>query len=248
MAVDETAGRVFLAPFPTGSTLSILDARTGASLRTVTLGGSIVGLAVDETGAGVLVETAAPHRYGVSILDPRSGAIRHTTILGGASIVRAIPLLQPGQTLSAGLVVDERTGHAFVITGGTNRSGSTLSGHGRVTMLDARSGRVLHTATIAAFPIAAVVDTRAGRLLVADGTHGPVNAVSVLDTHSGAFVRSVRVRAVGVSFFMAVPLAVDAHSGRAFVVNRSSNSVSVLATRSGTRLRSVALRPAPVAP
>jgi hypothetical protein len=120
--------------------------------------------------------------------------------------------------------VDERTGHAFVITGGTNRIGNTLSGHGRVTMLDARSGRVLHTATIAAFPIAAVVDARVGRLLVADGTHGSANAVRVLDTHSGALVRSVRVRAAGVSFFTAVPPAVDARSGRAFLVNRSSNS------------------------
>jgi hypothetical protein len=138
-------------------------------------------------------------------------------------------------------VVDERTAHTSVVTGGTNRSGNTLSEHGRVTVLDARSGRVLQAATIAAFPIAAVVDARVGRLLVADGTYGPVNAVSVLDTHSGALVRSVRVRAMGVSFFMAVPLAVDTHSDRAFLVNRSSNSVSVLATRSGTLLRTVLL-------
>ena len=69
MAVDEAAARVFLAPFPTGSTLSVLDARTGARLRTVTLGGSIAGLAVDEADARLLVETAAPHHYGLSILN-----------------------------------------------------------------------------------------------------------------------------------------------------------------------------------
>lgn len=259
LVIDEAMGRLFLAPLPTGHTVSVLDARTLTTLRTVALAGAVVGLAVDEVAARVLVETSTAHSYGVSILDAHDGAIRRTitlgalTLLGKSFVLPSILVSRLSSTLRAGLIVDLRTSHAFVFRGGIQREGSTPAGTGRVTMLDTRSGTVLRTTRIAADAVAAVMDAGAGQLLVASTTvddgHGhyhPIGALSMLDTRSGTLVRAVRIAPLSGSYFLDTPLAVDARTGRAFLVNRRRNSVSVLDTGSGLLVRTVPLQPAPV--
>jgi YVTN family beta-propeller protein len=108
------------------------------------------------------------------------------------------------------LAVDVLTGRVFV----------TNVDSGSVSMLDARSGIVMRTVAVSAFPAAVTVDEHANRAFVvawgpADSSGRPIGpgGVSVLDARSGTLLRTISVgmrpRAV----------AVDEQIGRAFVVN-----------------------------
>jgi YVTN family beta-propeller protein len=215
VAVDTQSGRVFVAWG--AHRVSVLDARSGRVLRTLTgLGRTI---AVDEKTRRVFV--ANPSDDTVSVLDAWS-----------ATVLRRVRV---GHVPDA-LAVDGRRGHVFVANWGS------LS----VRMLDAKSGTVLTTSSVAVNPVALAVDQRVGRVF-AVGVANPMDqkggnnflaqltyaiayqvgrngAVSVLDARSGAVIRTVRVG----QFPAAV--AVDERVGRAFVTNTNSNSVSVLDT------------------
>jgi len=108
--VDARHGRAFVVARKEG-TVGLLDSRSGRLLRLVTVGGHLGGAAVD-SGAGRLVVTidGAPTQTGtlaspglVGVLDGRSGAIPRTIRVGIGP--RAV-------------AVDERTGHAVVVTSG----------------------------------------------------------------------------------------------------------------------------------
>jgi DNA-binding beta-propeller fold protein YncE len=98
-------------------------------------------------------------------------------------------------------------------------------------MLDARSGRLLSTASIGSagsYPIAMAADARTGRVVMATG-----NGVYVLDSHSGAPVRTV---AVGNAFGA---IAVDPQAGHAYVigqVNAGSSAATLPSNGSNTIL------------
>jgi hypothetical protein len=64
------------------------------------------------------------------------------------------------------LLVDAHAGHVFVTMTRVDRKGAGIA-PGQVAMLDARSGRILHTATVGANPTAMALDARHGRLIVA---------------------------------------------------------------------------------
>jgi DNA-binding beta-propeller fold protein YncE len=116
--VDAHRGHVFVAnlgdPTLIDGTVLMLDARTGALLHTIPVGGAPLALAVDErTGRAIVLGTnggvrAFLNRSGLSsefapdtlsVLDTRTGAILRTIRVGGD--LRAV-------------VVDARTHHAFV--------------------------------------------------------------------------------------------------------------------------------------
>lgn len=100
LAADPRTARVFVvnqghisaADHPDGAgSVSVLDARTGAVLRTVTLDLNAVAVAVDERRGLVLVTTAGPtglpdngpvRKGKLYILDARTGAIRHVLAVG----------------------------------------------------------------------------------------------------------------------------------------------------------------------
>lgn len=109
IVADERSGRVFvLAGFtefvPGDSNISELDARSGALLRTMTVGPHAMGMAVDTVTGRLYVGSAR----GVSVLDGATGAV-----------VRTLPLaMQPSS-----IVVDERTGQVIVI----NATGNSVS-------------------------------------------------------------------------------------------------------------------------
>jgi len=112
VVVDARHGRAFVVARSTG-TVGVLDSRSGRVLRTLSVGGRLGGAVVD-SGAGRLVVTigGAPTQAGtlagpglVGVLDGRSGALLRTIRVGSGP--RAV-------------AVDERTGHAVVVTcGGT---------------------------------------------------------------------------------------------------------------------------------
>jgi YVTN family beta-propeller protein len=230
-AVDERVGRAFVVSYGSDSRtgfLNMLDARSGAIVRSVTMGLLPHGLALDERTGRVFVAGEDSSGLGdVSVLDVMSGRVLHTVTVGQA----------PGP-----IAVDQCTGRAFVI----NQNSDSVS------VLDARSGALVHTTNIGKDLFALAVDEQTGRVFVASGsTFGVNGSVSILDAASGRLVRSVTVG------MLPAAVAVDARSGRVFVANKgpldsnlvplSNGTVTVLDARSGAVLRTVAVGTYPTA-
>jgi len=237
MAVDERTGRVFVKSdgdgFPGYTKLvSTLDGTSGRLLCAVAVAHDPRGqnpsqgagdIVVDDQSGRVFV--SSPYADSVSMLDATSGRLLRT--VGGT---------HPGP-----MAVDARAGRVFVLNGG---GGGTPNG--MVSILDSVTGRVVGNTPVgrmsAGTPVTPVVDTRTGRVFVAnDG--GGTGSVSVLDARSGALLRTVTV---GPHPFV---MAVDGRSGRVFVTSLGAmdaaglltgpGSVSVLDAQSGMLLRTV---------
>jgi YVTN family beta-propeller protein len=220
VAVDERANRVIVVGDADGGTVSVLDATSGRLVHRGVIGMVLIGhsLAVDEATGRAFVSTAnlAADKGSVYVFDSHSGRPLHTIVL---------------PTMPVGMTVDERTGHVFVSTMGPaalipsgpgfGRQAIPVStGHGSVVMLDARRGSVIRSVPVGIGPGAMAVDARRHHLLVTnvgamDSAGNPLGPgrVSVLDTRSGAVLRTVPVGlAPG-------DVAVDERAGRAFVLN-----------------------------
>ena len=217
IAVDEANGRVFVAVngsrsgVPAQSAVNVLDARTGRVLSNTPVGSDPGPIAVSATTGRVFVV----NNNGVSVLDASSGRLLHTVTVG---------------RFPQAVAIDATTRRIFVANVGAYNYSSTPVGHGTVSMLDARSGVVLHTATVGTDPGAIAIDTATGRVFVVNALS---DSVSVLDAQSGMILNTIPV---GV---LPVAIAADERTRRVFVVNRTDNSVSVLDARSGTILRVV---------
>jgi len=196
LAIDARTGHAFIVD-PGSNAVYMLDTRTGAVVRAQNMVMTPSLVAVDEQGGQALVTSDSPF---VSVLDTGSGAAVRTAVF---------------RAFTGALAVDGRSRRAFV-----------ADPHGAsVVMLDARSGQVLRTITVGQFPTAMVVDTRRGRAYVASrdeaASFNPTTtgSVSVLDTRTGAILRTIPV---GVD---PVALAVDEGSGRVFVATRGGATV-----------------------
>jgi YVTN family beta-propeller protein len=143
-----------------------------------------------------------------------------------------------GRTPSA-LAVDPRSGHLFV----ANSFDDT------VTMLDARTGRVLHTTSVGGYPDQLQINPRTERVFVLNQIDG---SVSVLDARTGALQRTLTL-SVGPA------QAVDHQTPDIFVFDGvtgvggtrpipghvGTNLVAVLDAPGGSRLQIIAWSPQP---
>jgi len=206
MAVDERTGRVFVYSdgdgFPGYTKLvSTLEGASGRRLRAVVVAHDPHGQHMPSQGAGhIVVDEQSGHVFvssayadSVSMLDATSGRLLRT--VGGT---------HPGP-----LAVDTHTRRVFVLNGGNNGGGTS---NGAVTILDSATGRVVGNTPVGrlALPVTPVVDTRTGRVFVANNASG---TVSVLDARGGALLRTVTV---GPHPFV---MAVDGRSSRVFVTS-----------------------------
>ncbi len=202
MTLDDGANRVYVLNALNG-TVSILDARTGLSIRTVRLTAS--GF---PTGPGAIVVDERAHLAFVdhgwtSVFDTRTGTILATHTFS---------------TVPGPLVIDQRTDQVFAAT--------YRDGHVRV--LDGRSGRVLRTVDVGQAPTDMAVDELTGRVYVVTAgsvlsTSAPVSGgspaprgpgrVYVLDARSGA------IRDEGTVGLNPVVMAADQRDGRVVVLN-----------------------------
>jgi len=214
IGVDGSTGHVFVLNQRSNS-MTMLDARSGKPIRTVCVGPFPFALAVDEHTHRVFVVNPGAGAGGgtVSVLDARTGMV-----------VRTVPV-GPGDDAIA---VDAVAGRVIVTSGGATS---------RVTFLDATTGVVRQTTSVGGSPFAVAVDTRTNRTFVT-GTDGGLFAlvhhvapgeppdwagyVGVLDTRSGALLRTIRVGRDPRG------IAVDERAGHAFVINGADNSISVL--------------------
>jgi len=226
VAVDMRASRVFVVNNG-DNTITMLDARAGRTLRTISLSDSPTALAVDERRGHLLIGVSSFRLDGqgtVATLDSRTGALLHTTDVGP----------QPNA-----IAIDQRAGRAYV----ANYQGDSLS------TLDLASGRTLRTVpvgfdqTTGYAPDEVVVDARAGRVFVMNSSN---NSVSMFDASTG---RLLRVLPLGQTASNATRetgahlMAVDEAEGHVFVAasTASGGSIRMLDTRTGTTLHTVRL-------
>jgi len=161
--------------------------------------------------------------------------------LAAVALVRAQPAATPVVVALPdqhpyGVVVDSRTGHAFVTSDSDNRVGS------HVAMLDATRGALLRTVALPLAPVALAVDPRAARVYVV-GTTGAASdgAVSILDAGSGSVLRTITLPP------LTRCVAVDERDGRVYVGSAgagytgSRGVVSVLDATTGRRVRTVSV-------
>jgi DNA-binding beta-propeller fold protein YncE len=225
IVVDGQTRRAFITTFPipvgvgSASMMTVLDTDTGAILRRLAIGGNgNPPPVVDERAGRVVVAASIKVRSGpgatgsVRVLDARSGALVRAVTVG---------------LFPQGVAVDEQTGRAFV-------TGAGFAGAGPVGVLDTRTGRLLRTVNVGMEPHEQiVVDTRRERVFVPVYSQTGNGYVSVLDARSG---RLLYTFAAGKA---SVAMAMDARTGRAFVVEGSSTGLCVLDARTGHLLRTV---------
>jgi DNA-binding beta-propeller fold protein YncE len=114
IAVDNRAGRVFVTGGGDGTSVSMLDARTGGLVQTVPTG-TYPGIITVDNGRGrAFVAMGGTTGNRALILDARTGTVRRTIPIRG-EIVKA-------------MVLDERTERAFVVSASPTGDGwlSTL--------------------------------------------------------------------------------------------------------------------------
>ncbi len=229
LAVDARAGRVFVLDGGTGTGanyaltdpgyVSVLDATTGAVVRTVAVGRGLQAVAVDAaTGRAFVTDQAR-----VYTLDARTGAVLRTLPIAGGP--------------TGGLVVDARHGEVFVVARGVDH-GPAGRGPGGIVVLDAATGQTRRTIHAYGDPLA--VDDVARRIILpyaCGDTPGVADlCVDTLDAVTGR-----RIKTADLSSQNGYPqgpsaVAVDARAGRAFVLygdGRGDANIGALATRTG---------------
>jgi len=270
LVVDASTRRAFLvepkADRPNGVVL-VLDAESGALLRTTTVGYEPRAAAVDERAGLVFVANAGDTT--ISVLDARTGAVRRTltlpssanpmamvpaahhlfignldgsvTMLDSASgrVLRTVTMMSPSHSTDRiRLASDERAGRVYV--GDDNVGAVSPPPSSLVGVLDAHDGRLLRTLVVDAFPEDIAIDTRNGHVFVATQGYWPSGAVEMLDGRTG------RVLAARTLHGSPAALVVDERVGNAFIAGDDPwGTVSVLDTRQGATVRTVRLAAPP---
>jgi YVTN family beta-propeller protein len=217
VGIDEQAGRVFVSNSQ-DDTVSVLDAATGAVLRTVRVGHVPDHIAIlARRNRAYILDAGAfpaddPARGGVTILNATSGTVLHSTPLGkGARF----------------LATDAPLGRIFVV----NVDSGSLSA------VNADTGHVLQTIAVGDQPGGVAVDERTHRVFVAGfvGQNGD-GAVRVLDGRTGALVRTLRFPQLP-----ATPV-VDEGGGRVYIGLDESGKIAVLDSHTGNLTRTFGVK------
>jgi len=221
LEVDQRTGQVILTELDS-ATLHALDGTTGRVLWTRSLRPGLRVSAQRPLLRSPVVDAPSGHLF---VADFPSGDIRTLDARTG-HLIRTVRVTPGG----VDMVAIQRTGHVAVFYGG------------RVSMLDAASGRLLRTNIIGRVydygP--AVVDQASGRIFLSNSR---TRSMVVLDGASGRMVRSV---GVGQGQSPLLPL-VDERADRVLVPTlgpiragmAGNGSISVLNGRSGLLLRTI---------
>lgn len=219
IAVDERTRQAFVVdarlvkanghPGGRGS-VSVLDAGTGAVVRTTAVGAGADGVAIDELAGRAFIANAGDST--VSVLDAGTGAVVRTTAVGADAG-------GPGGQVPVAVVADARIGRVLVPTSDGMR--------GALIVLDSRTGAVRQTLTGYGPGIQVAVDDRDGKAFVGDtierAGQGSPARISIIDPMSGATRRTFTLPAASdaASVFpdKIGGLAVDARAGRLVVAH-----------------------------
>ncbi len=214
IAVDERTRRAFVVDEGRDAvnghagargSVSVLDAATGAVLRTTAVGVGANAVAVDEQAGRVFVVNTSDGS--VSVLDAATGAVLRTTTVGAN-----------GQAPIA-VVADAWIGRVLVPTSDGMR--------GALVVLDSRTGAVMQTLEGYGPRIRVAVDARDGRAFIGDTVvragQGSSAQISIVDPLRGVTRRTITLPAASdaASVFPDTisSLAVDTRTGRLVVAH-----------------------------
>lgn len=187
MAVDHTAGRVFISTYNVGpggaaSRVLVVDTCSGLLVRTVSLRGPSIALAADERRGRVFVATVGPFVTHTTVTRSHgvvTGFMIHETPVGPGAVLlldarsgRALRSVAVG-FVPAALSIDDRDGRVYVMNAGAleplfTPPGSSLTAPGSVSVLDANSGAVRRTTLLSRGLSMMALDERTERILVVD--------------------------------------------------------------------------------
>lgn len=215
LAVDWSRGRAFVScqgkvDTANGAIVSrgevdMVDVRTGAVLKKTAVGWAPSAIAIDEQRQHVFVANYADRS--VSMLDARSGRLLSTTRVD----------MGPNN-----MAVDGSADRVLIANRGTLTSNGNSIGAGSIVILDARTGRQLHTVTVAGGMTSLLLDQRRHHVLLYDNSNPSQDSIAVLDSTNGRLLRSITLGAD------AQPLAVDERSGHALAVRQVAALVSLV--------------------
>jgi len=230
MLADARLGRLFIRDFRAvgkgiADVVDVIDLGTGTLLRTVRLPTG------NDIGDFALAARAGRLFVGSRVLDARSLAVVAMIPLSRLSYQGDI-----GNASGGGFyVVDEAAGR--VVTSQTSTGPLHMT---RVSIIDARSGAVLHTIDDVCLAGGIALDTVVGRIAcLSIGRLGETEydaGVDVLDTRSGRLLHQYEIGHLAAATFA---LDVDARHGRAIVVLASgygpgyADGITVVDLRSG---------------
>ncbi len=158
----------------------------------------------------------------VYMLDTATGQVVNRVPVAAAPSYLEPPLLDE----------DERSGHVFAV--GLADAGRP----GHLTLLDAQSGAVLRTETLALTPGVLSVAPQSGRVFIFSQDD---SAVQVLDSATGATVARVSLGTPLTRGVSSLTATLDARTGRVFVVHHLDTLLSMLDARTGQVLRTTSL-------
>ncbi len=202
IALDRRGGRLVVVGYSYNGPgmVNLLDSASGRLLHTLPLTTGVWCPPVIDGATGrafvAIGSTSGTTTTGrVDVLDSATGAL-----------VRAVPL--PGGVVR--LAVDERAGRVLATTfgpahrtvynfaGGGGVVEMIPTGSGRLLILDARNGALVHTITTGPGTTAVAVDTRRGRVFVAStgaitpaGAYAGPGTLTVVDERRGTIVRRI---------------------------------------------------------
>jgi len=263
LAFDAPTGRVFVLCtgrintvsgfMSRGGSVSVLDAATGALLRTLPVGPTLLtisgpgttptgrqALAVDSASGRVYVATSAK-----VLVDGTTGAVRRTISVRGG--------ITPSVIAPSVIAVDGRARRLYMGDSGdtTMPFVPSSSVSGLFGVLDAATGKGIANVAVTQSGISVIaVDERAGRVLVFElhGNREYSTVVYVLDARSGKLLHTTDL---GVPSDGGVAVGVEIATGRIFVLYTPSDyefqngavdrQIDILDARSGKLLRTVHL-------
>ncbi len=202
LAVDAHLNRVYVAGegktddngFPVGAgSLTVLNATTGAVLRSARLGQGPLAMAVDAQTGHVYVTLEGP-----TDLSGNPRAQGSVTVFN-ATTAATLASLHTGYFPSA-LAVDERTSRAYIL--------NTLDDN--VTIVNTATDVALENIAVGKYPSGIAVAGSAGRIFV---TNLHSNSISVLDARLGVVLQTIATSS------RPHTLAVDEHTGHILVVD-----------------------------
>ena len=164
LAVDEQTQRVFVEGQRSDGQgqVSVLDARSGALLRTIVLGPHLNqtgAIGVDERTQRVFVlGQGLDGRGKVSVLEARSGRLLRTLSVGAHPVAVA---------------VNRQTSRVLVSALGPTNSAGEVTSDGNVSVLDEHTLAVRRTLTVGAAPADLAVDEPSGHTLVINSNYNP---------------------------------------------------------------------------
>jgi DNA-binding beta-propeller fold protein YncE len=214
------------------NTVSVLDTRTGAGLRTVPLRGWTDAVIVDPrtghlwTATSSFVKKDQRLLEHVKELDATTGALLHR-----------VPVSNHAQDLA----LDQQARRLIVGDSWNNT----------LTVIDADTGTLVHTTVLHDSPVDIVADDRTGQVFVS-GTNdafgsrsrqGPRGEIYVVDARTGRLMRTVPLYQSHLPPVTTnVPLALDGRAGHLWALDEANETLSVLDTGTGHLLRTIALR------